>query len=84
MATKKQTVILSKIKDFYYALAIDNVKHGFMTFNMENICVQKKFQNFLFYSRCVRKHVFLFLKFRQKPTSPAMRNNEFNSRGLNF
>ena len=39
-------------------------------------------QNFLFYSRCVRKHVFLFLKIRQKPTSPAMRNNEFNSRGL--
>ncbi len=35
-----------------------------------------------FYSRYIRKHVFLFLKIRGKPTSPAMRNNEFISRSL--
>ena len=45
-------------------------------------------QNFLVYSRYVRKHVFFsFLKIRQKPTSPAichdmMRNNESISRSL--
>ncbi len=68
-----------------------------MTFKMVNICVQEKFPNFaifakiaklssmpnfLFYTRCVREHVFLFLKIRRKPTSPAMRNKEFNSCGL--
>ncbi len=28
--------------DFYYGPQLNNVKCGFMTFNMENICVQKK------------------------------------------
>ncbi len=94
---KNELWIFSKIKDFYYDPSINIVKHGFMTFNMVNICVQKNFpnfrymqkmqnclacQNFLFYSRYVRKHVFLFLKIRRKPTSPAMRNNEFISLSL--
>ncbi len=36
-------------------------------------------KNDLFYSRNVAKHVFLFLEIRRKPTSSAMRNNEFHS-----
>ena len=59
-----------------------------MTFNMVNICVQKKIPKICHICKnCeivvhARKHVFLFLKFSRKPTSPAMRNNEFISRSL--
>ena len=39
---KNHNIILSKIKDFYYGPTINNVKRGFMTFNMENImCAEK-------------------------------------------
>ncbi len=40
MAPKK------KIKDFYYGSPINNAKHGFMTFNMVDIYVQKKIPKF--------------------------------------
>ncbi len=94
---KKRTIILSKIKDFYYGSPINNVKHGFMTFSMVNICVRKKFPDFELCSESAKltcmpkvpllqkmchKTCFLFLEIRRKPTGPAMRNNEFNSRGL--
>ncbi len=48
---KKRTIILSKIKDFYYGPQINNVKHGFMTFNMVNICMQKKNTNFTVFAK---------------------------------
>ncbi len=91
MARKtKRTINWSRIKNFDYWPPINIVKPGFMTFNMVNICVQKKsqilrylqnchaWQNFLFHSSYVRKHVFLFLKMRWKSTSPAIRNNKLN------
>ncbi len=70
-----------------------------MTFNMVNICVEKKIPKFAIFAKfeklsCMPKWFtvnnmseimfFLFLKISRKPTSPAMRNNEFNSRGLNY
>ena len=39
-------------------------------------------QSVLYYSTCILKHFFFFLKIRRKPTSPPMRNNEFNSHSL--
>ncbi len=94
---KKRTSNLSEIKVFYHGPPINIVKHGFITFNMVNICVQKKNPNFaipVFTKIVIRAKIsrftvdvsenmfFLFLKIRRKPTSPAMRNNEFISRSL--
>ncbi len=77
---KKRTINLSKIKDFSDGPPINIVKHGFMTFNMVNICVQKNSQILdfcknckivmhakisFFYSRYIGKHVFLFSKANQ-------------------
>ena len=51
MVRKKRTINLSKIKGFYYGPKINNVKHGFMTCNMVNICVEKKFPNFSIFAK---------------------------------
>ncbi len=50
---KKRTVNLSKIKGSYYGPPKNNAKHGFMTFNMVNICVKKKFPNFAIFAKIV-------------------------------
>ncbi len=48
---KKLTIILAKIKGFYYGPLINIVKHGIMTFYMVNICVPKKFPNFAIFAK---------------------------------
>ncbi len=83
------------MKSFYYEPPVNILKHCFMTFSMVNICVQKKFPNFTIFAKIVvhakiscftvnmsENMLFLFLKIRRKPTSPAMRNNGFISRSL--
>ena len=51
---KKRTINLSKIKDFFYRPPVNIVKHDFMTFDMVNICVQKKSTNFAKFARIAK------------------------------
>ncbi len=80
MAPKKQTIILSKIKDFYYGFPINHVKHGLMTFIMVNICVQEKVPNFALCAKSaklscftvdVSENMFFILKNQAKPYQPC-------------
>ncbi len=51
---KQRTINLSNIKDFSYVSPVNIVKHGFMTFDMVNICVQKKFTKFAKFAKIAK------------------------------
>ncbi len=81
---------------FYHGSPINIIKHGFITFDMVNICVQKKILKFcdIFKNLKIVMHAkiscftaemcenMFFYSSKSGENLTAMRNNEFNSRSL--